>query len=100
MIAFTFGNARGSEGIRVPSKDCSAAKSLLRSNIESRLFMFVLLQRCSVTFPLQIFCRPGPSNNLLLARGGRLYKPPFQVDLFPPTLNCFDGVPNRFDSQN
>src|SRR4029077_6543694 len=99
MIAFTFGKARGSEGIRVPSADCRAAKSLLRSNIESRLFMFVLLERCSVTFPLQIFCRPALSNNFLLARGGQLDKPPVQVDLFPHSL-LLDRKSTRLNSQS
>src|SRR5580704_2060449 len=41
MTAFTLGNARGSEGKSVPAADCRAAKSLLRSNIESRLFMLI-----------------------------------------------------------
>jgi hypothetical protein len=38
-----FGNLTdGSEGKSVPAADCRAAKSLLRSNIESRLFMLIL----------------------------------------------------------
>jgi hypothetical protein len=36
MTAYTLGNERGSQGIRVPAADCRAAKSLLRSNIELR----------------------------------------------------------------
>jgi hypothetical protein len=36
------GNERGSEGKSVPAADWRAAKSLLRSNIESRLFMLIL----------------------------------------------------------
>jgi hypothetical protein len=42
MIALTFGSARGSEGISVPAADWRAAKSLLRSNMESRVLMIVL----------------------------------------------------------
>jgi hypothetical protein len=38
-------------------------------------------------------------NNFLLARGGRLDKPPFQVRPRFPTLYWFDGVPNHLDSQ-
>src|SRR5262245_3762564 len=39
MIAFTFGSDCGSEGISVPAADCRAAKSLLRFNMASRLFI-------------------------------------------------------------
>jgi hypothetical protein len=42
ITAFTLGNERGSEGKSVPAADWRAAKSLLRSNIESRLFMLIL----------------------------------------------------------
>jgi hypothetical protein len=39
IIAFTFGSARGSEGISVPAADWRAAMSLFRSNMESRVLI-------------------------------------------------------------
>jgi len=42
MTAFTWGNERGSEGKSVPAADWRAAKSLLRYDIEFRLFMLIL----------------------------------------------------------
>ena len=36
MIAFTFGNARGSEGISVPAAECCAARFQLCSKIDSK----------------------------------------------------------------
>ena len=42
MIAFTFGSARGSEGIKVRAADWRAAKSLFRSIMESRELMIIL----------------------------------------------------------
>jgi hypothetical protein len=50
-------------------------------------------------FPSPNILSACPLNNFLLARGGRLDKPPFQVRPRFPTLSCFDGVPNHLDSQ-
>src|ERR1700756_5526434 len=55
MMALTFGNACGSEGMRFPAADCCAAKSLLRSSMESTWFMRILLDR--VGQPLSCGCR-------------------------------------------
>jgi hypothetical protein len=71
MIAFTFGNARGSEGISVPAADWRAAKSLLRSNMESRVLMLIVLytKRRKLTKRFAQTAYPGPPANYRLSRG-------------------------------
>src|ERR1700685_105440 len=90
-IAFTFGSARGSEGISVPAADCSPAKSLLRFNIESRVFMLILLEGCCLALCRNRFVKPTAASKPEVIRRVR----PRNVNVLR-TLNCFDGTPDHF----